>query len=347
MRSSPAPSGSPSACSHRGDRPRRAPQVQPARVARGAVGLPARGCLSGRRLQARPDRAAAPRSRRRRHKSAAIAAASIVAKVTRDRYMRTADALYPGYGFASHVGYITPVAHGDRARARAVRDPPPLVAGACLPHRRRARRGIRLSGAPRGGTACVATACSTTNCWAGGYELDLVVRRGRVLVFVEVKSKAGGGFGDPLEMVTPVKVERVHRAAEAWLLSHPRARRPRCALRRGRGAGRPAGGRAGRVLADVEPRPVATQEQLYAGLDLDLSWSERDLPERERTKHVHRLHPYLGKYIPQLVEELSAVTCPRVDVCSIRSPGPGRRSCRRSSPGSTRRASTSRRSTAF
>jgi DNA modification methylase len=48
----------------------------------------------------------------------------------------------------------------------------------------------------------------------------------------------------------------------------------------------------------------ATQEQLYAGLQLDLSWSERELPERERTKHVHRLHPYLGKYIPQLVEEL-------------------------------------------
>ena len=47
-----------------------------------------------------------------------------------------------------------------------------------------------------------------------------------------------------------------------------------------------------------------TQEQIYDGLDLDLSWSERDLPERERTKHVHRLHPYLGKYIPQLVEEL-------------------------------------------
>jgi hypothetical protein len=49
---------------------------------------------------------------------------------------------------------------------------------------------------------------------------------------------------------------------------------------------------------------AATQEQLYSGLDLDLSWSERELPERERTKHVHRLHPYLGKYIPQLVEEL-------------------------------------------
>jgi SAM-dependent methyltransferase len=49
---------------------------------------------------------------------------------------------------------------------------------------------------------------------------------------------------------------------------------------------------------------AATQQQIYAGLDSDLSWSEQQLPERERTKHVHRLHPYLGKYIPQLVEEL-------------------------------------------
>jgi len=47
-----------------------------------------------------------------------------------------------------------------------------------------------------------------------------------------------------------------------------------------------------------------TQEALYRDLDLDLSWSEGELPERERTKHVHRLHPYLGKFIPQLVEVL-------------------------------------------
>src|ERR671934_2276925 len=49
-----------------------------------------------------------------------------------------------------------------------------------------------------------------------------------------------------------------------------------------------------------------TQAALYAELDLDLSWSEQALPERERTKHVHRLHPYLGKFIPQLVEVLLA-----------------------------------------
>jgi ribonuclease HII len=41
-------------------------------------------------------------------KSAAIAAASVVAKVVRDRAMRRIDAILPHYGFSSHVGYITP-----------------------------------------------------------------------------------------------------------------------------------------------------------------------------------------------------------------------------------------------
>jgi hypothetical protein len=50
-----------------------------------------------------------------------------------------------------------------------------------------------------------------------------------------------------------------------------------------------------------------SQEALYRDLgavDRSLSWSEAELPERERTKHVHRLHPYLGKFVPQLVEAL-------------------------------------------
>jgi putative endonuclease len=60
-----------------------------------------------------------------------------------------------------------------------------------------------------------------TNVWIGGYELDLVVRRGRRLAFVEVKAKTGDRLGDPLEMVTEEKQRRVRRAAEAWLASHP------------------------------------------------------------------------------------------------------------------------------
>jgi ribonuclease HII len=40
--------------------------------------------------------------------SAAIAAASIIAKVTRDRFMHHADTRHPGWSFAEHVGYSTP-----------------------------------------------------------------------------------------------------------------------------------------------------------------------------------------------------------------------------------------------
>ena len=36
--------------------------------------------------------------------------------------------------------------------------------------------------------------------------------------------------------------------------------------------------------------------------ELNLNWTEKQLPQSQRTKHVHGLHPYLGKYIPQLVE---------------------------------------------
>jgi DNA modification methylase len=49
----------------------------------------------------------------------------------------------------------------------------------------------------------------------------------------------------------------------------------------------------------TDPSTVNAKTRLES---LNLNWKESDLPERERTKHVHRLHPYLGKYIPQLVE---------------------------------------------
>ena len=51
--------------------------------------------------------------------SAAIAAASIVAKVTRDRFMRHADEEHPGWSFAEHVGYSTPE-HREAIMSRGV-----------------------------------------------------------------------------------------------------------------------------------------------------------------------------------------------------------------------------------
>lgn len=81
------------------------------------------------------------------------------------------------------------------------------------PDERRAARHYRLRG----------YRILDANVWAGGYELDLVARRGRRLVFCEVKGKTGDGFGDPLEMVDAEKLRRVRRAAEAWLARNPGA----------------------------------------------------------------------------------------------------------------------------
>ena len=61
-----------------------------------------------------------------------------------------------------------------------------------------------------------------SNVWAGGYELDLVLRRGRRLVVVEVKEKGGEAYGHPLEMIGPEKKRRVLSATRAWLAAHPR-----------------------------------------------------------------------------------------------------------------------------
>ena len=59
------------------------------------------------------------------------------------------------------------------------------------------------------------------NARVGRYELDLVLRRGRRLLVVEVKEKSGAAFGDPLEMIDREKVRRVRTGAQAWLAKHP------------------------------------------------------------------------------------------------------------------------------
>ena len=59
------------------------------------------------------------------------------------------------------------------------------------------------------------------NARVGRYELDLVLRRGRRVLFVEVKEKGGSTFGHPLEMIDAEKVRRVQTAARGWLARHP------------------------------------------------------------------------------------------------------------------------------
>jgi putative endonuclease len=59
------------------------------------------------------------------------------------------------------------------------------------------------------------------NVRAGGVELDLIVRRGRRVIFVEVKQKSGPAYGDPVEAVDEWKQERLRRGIEAWLAANP------------------------------------------------------------------------------------------------------------------------------
>lgn len=59
------------------------------------------------------------------------------------------------------------------------------------------------------------------NARVGRYELDLVLRRGRRVLVVEVKEKSGDAFGHPLEMIDEEKALHVRRAAAGWLAARP------------------------------------------------------------------------------------------------------------------------------
>ncbi len=59
------------------------------------------------------------------------------------------------------------------------------------------------------------------NIRVGRYELDLVLRRGRTIVFCEVKRKSTLRHGNPAEMVNAEKRRRVRTAAAGWLARHP------------------------------------------------------------------------------------------------------------------------------
>ena len=158
----------------------------------------------------------------------AIAAASVIAKVTRDRIMRELDRRYPGYGFDDHKGYSTP----DHIAALRRLGPSPihrrsfgrrrgqldLLAGIRVvpdAHRwgREAERLVAADYASRGYEVLY------TRWRGGGGELDLVCRRKRELVVVEIKAARGSSAGAPMEWLSSEQRRRWRKAAVALLRS--------------------------------------------------------------------------------------------------------------------------------
>jgi len=207
-------------------------------------------------------------------RSLSIAAASVVAKVCRDRQMIDCDARYPEYGFAAHKGYGSAAhlaalaAHGpcplhrrsfgpvaaqmgggpsplflsfreglEQCRSRPELDSlgrfiregaQELATGELEQLRQLFRRRLRaVAGTgPRGEEVAAEflrrqgySVLERGYRGAGG-EIDLVVRRGEELAFVEVKTSRRKGAGTPEERVDATKRENLVRAARHYLLRH-------------------------------------------------------------------------------------------------------------------------------
>jgi ribonuclease HII len=171
----------------------------------------------------------------------AIAAASVIAKVTRDHLMAEMDDRYPGYGFAEHKGYGTP----DHLHSLDRLGPSPI-------HRRsfgRQSGQLELLAATGQESSQKSSRESTQESsrestqessqeWGrraeelvaadyesqgyqvlhrrwrgGGGEIDLVCRRGREIVVVEIKAARGPMAGSPMEWLGRQQRRRWRRAA--------------------------------------------------------------------------------------------------------------------------------------
>ena len=155
--------------------------------------------------------------------SASIAAASILAKVSRDRYMKQLAETYPQYQFEKHKGYGTKL-HYEMLAAYGPSD--------C--HRKTFLRSFYAdqtahteSAGSRGEAAAKAYLedrgfrILEHNYRAAGGEIDLIAANGDLLAFVEVKTRNPNSIYEPCEAVGPKKQKRIIQTALAFLAAYP------------------------------------------------------------------------------------------------------------------------------
>jgi len=161
-------------------------------------------------------------------KSLSIAAASIIAKVTRDRIMRQFDIIFPEYGFAKHKGYGTRM-HLDviqKSRATPIHRKSFNPISKYLPSMAYLQRNRLLGKLGEQLTACKLIQFNhkiiemNYNVPKVG-ELDIISKDSDVLVFTEVKTQTQShGWGTPSSQIDEKKRDRIMNSVKHFMNSN-------------------------------------------------------------------------------------------------------------------------------
>lgn len=170
-----------------------------------------------------------------------ISAASILAKVERDKYMVELDAVYPEYGFGKHVGY------GTAAHQKAMEE------FGLTPEHRRSFRPVReiaenkittkqlgdqggqmitnkITSKQLGdrGEQVVVDYLETSgheivarNYKTKLFEVDIISKKDKALYFTEVKYRGGSDFGAGLDFIDQKKQQKMRLAVEGFMTANP------------------------------------------------------------------------------------------------------------------------------
>ncbi|MGI5856975.1 MAG: ribonuclease HII [Candidatus Merdivicinus sp.] len=162
--------------------------------------------------------------------SASVAAASIIAKVSRDRYMAEMDRKYPGYLFAKHKGYGSKEHYSCLDRL----GPSPIHRMSFLkkyyakkagePHLDAGGRGEAAASQRLAEKGFQILEADWHSRWG---EIDLIAADGETLVFCEVKTRLEDSVGAPREAVGPAKRKKLTETALCYLSEHPSELQPR------------------------------------------------------------------------------------------------------------------------
>ena len=158
-------------------------------------------------------------------KSASIAAASILAKVARDRAMLALAKEYPEYRFEQHKGYGTKL-HYEMLKAYGIS---PV-------HRKSFLKKLDLTGVSTGplGEAYTASFLQSEgyeilsrNYHSRYGEIDIVACKEDMILFVEVKTRTEDAMAEGRQAVDSKKRARIVKTALCYLDEHPSDRQPR------------------------------------------------------------------------------------------------------------------------